>query len=209
MAGFKFYNMIKTILFDVDGVIIKLREKYFSEKLVQDLGMDLDEAAIAKFFKNEFLLCEVGKADLKQELEKQIPFWRYPGTVEELTDFWFSGEAELVPAVVTSIESIRNKGVKCYLSTNNEKYRVEYLWDIVGIKNFMDGYYSSAVIGFMKPQQEFWAEIHNRLGNPEKNTVLVWDNQKTMSDSAKNFGFNGEFYSDFESYQSTMKHYFQ
>jgi len=199
--------MIQTILFDVDGVIIKLREKYFSTKLIEDFGMPLNQEAINSFFQNDFLLCEKGEKDLKIELEKQITLWGYPGTVEELTQFWFSGEAELVPEVVDSIKNVRSKGVKCFLSTNNEKYRVDYLWNTVGIKNFMDGYYSSAVVGHMKPQKEFWQEIHNRLGNTPKDTVLVWDNQKDMSNSASEFGFWGELFTDNLSYQKTMNKY--
>ncbi len=200
--------MIKTILFDVDGVIIKEREKYFSQKLVEDLGMPLDTAAIQRFFQNEFLLCETGKADLLQELEKQLPKWGYKGTVQELTDFWFSGEAELIPEVVESIKQLRTQGVRCYISTNNEKYRVNYLLDTVGLEQFLDGVFASATVGFMKPQQEFWSEIHKELGFPEKNSVLVWDNQKHMSDSATEFGFIGEFYKDFSGYENTLKNYF-
>ena len=196
--------MIKIALLDVDGIIIKLRSKYFSQKLVEDFGLQLDADAIVKFFQNEFILCETGKADLKEELKKQIKIWQYPGTVEDLMKIWFEGEQELVPEVVNFIKKLRSNGIKCFLATNNEKYRTDYLLNVVGIKNFVDGYFSSAIIGFMKPQNEFWQEVYSQLGNPTKDTVIVWDNKKEIVDSAKEFGFTSELYVDLAHFEKTM-----
>ncbi len=160
---------------------------------------------VLPFFKNEFKLCLVGKADLKQELGKYLDGWNWKKSVDDLLLFWFEHESNLDKEMLGNITDLRNNGIRCYLDTNNEKYRVRYLLDNLGLKNFFDGVFSSAEIGFLKPQPEFWSAIHERIGKPDKSEVLVWDDDKENVESAKNFGFNSELYLDFKTYQDRMK----
>ncbi len=195
--------MIKVILFDCDGPIIK-REKYFSQRL-KDLGMGLDEDLVTQFFKTEFLEIEKGKADLKQILEGKIQSWGYKGTVKELMDFWFEGEAEVDQEMKSYIIVLREKGIKCYLATNNEKYRTEYLWNVVGLKDFLDGVFSSCYSGYLKPQIEYWVETYKSLSEIPKNEILMLDNVQSAVDSARGFGFNAELYENFEDFKKKME----
>jgi putative hydrolase of the HAD superfamily len=195
--------MIKVILFDCDGPIIK-REKYFSQRL-KDLGMGLKEDLVTQFFKTEFLEIEKGKADLKQTLEGKIQSWGYKGTVKELMDFWFEGEAEVDQEMKSYIIGLREKGIKCYLATNNEKYRTEYLWNVVGLKDFLDGVFSSCYSGYLKPQIEYWVETYKSLSEIPKNEILMLDNVQSAVDSAREFGFNAELYENFEDFKKKME----
>ena len=179
------------------------REMYFSQRLSQEFGVPME--MVLPFFKNEFKLCLVGKADLKQELGKYLDGWNWKKSVDDLLLFWFEHESNLDKEMLGNITDLRNNGIRCYLDTNNEKYRVRYLLDNLGLKNFFDGVFSSAEIGFLKPQPEFWSAIHERIGKPDKSEVLVWDDDKENVESAKNFGFNSELYLDFKTYQDRMK----
>ena len=58
--------MTKVVLLDADGVVIKKGDGYFSDRFVAEYGAPAEE--VRAFFKNEFRLCQVGKADLKEEL---------------------------------------------------------------------------------------------------------------------------------------------
>lgn len=199
--------MIKVILFDCDGPIIK-REKYFSQRL-KDLGKPLNKELVKVFFKHEFLDIEKGKGDLKQSLGNKIESWGFTGSVKELMDFWFEGEAEIDQQMKNYIIKLRQKGVKCYLATNNEKYRTEYLANMVGLKNFLDGIFSSCYLGYLKPQIEYWAELHKSLSGIPKNEILMLDNMQTAVDSARAFGFKGEFYENFEAFEKVMEAKYQ
>ena len=121
-------------------------------------------------------------------------------SIKKLNNFEILGER-----ILKTVERLRSRGIRCYLSTNNEKYRVQYLLDKVGLKNFFDGAFSSAQIGYKKPQQEFWSVVYKQIGVPEKSEIVVWDDDQENIESAKSFGFVSEVYSDFDSYKSRMK----
>ena len=198
--------MIKVILFDCDGVIVK-RDKYFSQRLA-DLGMKLNAKKVQYFFENNFLLCETGKADLKQELSLQIKDWGWEKSVDELLAFWFDGEAEIDENIVASIINLRQKGVKCHLVTDQEKYRTEYLWQFLGLKNYFDHLYSSCELGFLKRDYKFWEAVLCLLSY-SKDEVLVWDDDQKNVESAKIFGFNVEFYENYSGFEKIMKEKYQ
>ncbi|MFA5991245.1 MAG: HAD family hydrolase [Candidatus Doudnabacteria bacterium] len=196
--------MIKVILFDCDGPIIR-HTKYFSQRLKEEKGIVADTEDQASFFNNEFLLCEKGQADLKVEMGKRLKTWGWTGTVEELMEYWFVGEAEVDTDMAEYIKELRNKGIKTYLSTNNEKYRVDYLWKTAGLKNILDGKFPSCELGHLKPEVKFWAQIYKRLSNISKEEVLVLDDAESAISSAKRFGFNAEFYENFEGFKKVME----
>ncbi len=195
--------MIKVILFDCDGPIIK-RDKYFSQRLM-DLGIKLDIPKIQDFFNNQFLLCETGKADLKQELEGRIKDWGWNKSLEELLDFWFFGEATIDHQMVENIKDLRKKGVKCYLVTDQEKYRTAYLWKTLGLEKVLEKLYSSCEVGFLKKQPEFWEKIYQDFNEYSKDEAWVIDDDKKVIEVADNFGFKTNFYEDFESYKKIVE----
>lgn len=196
--------MIKTILFDLDGLAVvkpKLFSVYFAEK------HGLDPQKMEPFFRNEFQLCLTGKADLKTELAKQLPLWGANQTPEEYMRMWFEYESTKHEEFLSFAQTLRVQGTKCYLQTRNEKYRAEYLWEVVGLKEYFDGMFASPYLGYAKPNVKFWESIHEQLGNPEKDTVLVWDDKQENVDSAKQFGYNAELYTDYQGFQIRMEKY--
>jgi len=61
--------MIKAILFDGDGVTL-VKQGYFSDKYAMEHGVPVEK--IMPFFRNEFKTCQLGKADMKEELVKYL-----------------------------------------------------------------------------------------------------------------------------------------
>ena len=129
--------MIKYLLLDCDGIIVA-RDKYFSQRLL-GLGLNLDENEIGKFFSTDFVLCKIGKKDLKNELRKQLPLWNLNWTVGKTIDFWFSAEREFDRNIFNYIIEIRQRGIKVFVPTEQEKYRAADLWENAGLKNITDG----------------------------------------------------------------------
>jgi len=193
--------MIKTVIFDADGVVIR-RKTYFSDRFSREFGVPIEK--IIPFFKNEFRQCLAGKADLKEELKKYLARWEWKNSIDDLLIYWFANESDLDRKMLKSINILKESGKKCYLATDNEKYRLQYILNNLGLINFFDGVFASAKIGFQKSQPEFWPTIHKLLGKPDKSEILVWDDDLENVKSSRCFGFNSELYSGFEAYKQKM-----
>lgn len=187
---------------DCDGSVVK-RDKYFSLRLL-DLGIPIKKAQVDEFFQNEFLLCETGRADLKQELPLRIKDWGWNKTLEELLDFWFSGETLTDPDMMENLQQMRRQGVKCFLTTDQEKYRMAYLWDTVGLKHNFDGKFSSCEVGYLKRQPEYWEKACLGLPGCKKDEIVVWDDDLKCLAAAQSVGLRAEAYKTFRDYKIVM-----
>jgi len=193
--------MIRAAIFDTDGVIIR-RELRFHDRYSSEFGIPPGE--MASFFAGDFQECLIGRRDLKEELQKRLVSWRWHGTVDQLLEYWFKGESGVDTAALEYIKKLRAHGLKCYLTTNNEKYRTEYLFGALGLAKYFDGAFSSSDIGHKKPEVEFWGVVHHRVGEPPKGSVVVWDDDEANVESARAFGFGAYKYIGLEDLKEQM-----
>ena len=185
--------MVKAIIFDADGMIV--HGERFSNRLAREYGISVETTS--EFFRNEFQLCLVGKADLKQVLPKYLKRWGWKDSVETLLDFWFSEKYnEIDERFAPIIQELRAKGIKTYLATNNEKHRTDNLVENRGLGKWFDKVFSSAYIGSKKPDGAFFQYILEQIGGT-KETMLFWDDDTENTDGAAAFGLPIEVYTDF------------
>jgi len=194
--------MIKTVLFDLDGVVIKGKEKIFSQRLAEEL--DLPNEVISEFFLNDFRECSFGRADLKEKIAPYLPKWNYKGTVEDLLNYWFESDSVTDKKVLEIVDDLRSKGVICYIATRQEKYRKEYLLNQVGLKDHFDGIFCTCDIGYDKWQSEYWDHVFKTLNAKPEEIMFFCDGQKNV-DLAKNLGINSYFYEGVASMEEKTK----
>lgn len=195
--------MIKAILFDVDGVLVN--GERFSNNLAKDYGIAPD--VTEPFFNGPFKDCILGKADLKETIEPHLKDWGWKGTVDELLNYWFKSEHNIDEDLVEYIQDLRKRGIKCYLATNQEKYRTQYMLDKMGFAHSFDKVYASSQLGHRKPNQEFYDKIMEDLPGINKEEILFWDNAVDNVEAARQFGIKGEVYSTFEDFKQKMSDY--
>lgn len=194
--------MEKIIFFDADGVTIVKREKYFSERLSLDYGVK--EELVLSFFKNEFNDCILGKRDLKEVLMSYIGLWGWKGSVDDLLKYWWEGENKLNAPVIEYINNIRKQGIKCYLATDQEKYRANYLMENVGLKNHLDGAFFSCDVGVSKSTKEYWEYVLQNLKVENPNGVYYFDDEQENIDSAKSAGVTAYLYKDINDFKKML-----
>jgi len=190
----------KALIFDADGMIV--HGERFSKRLARDFGISTD--ITTPFFVNEFQLCLVGKADLKQELAKHLKKWGWEKSIDDLLDVWFDEshtqiEAQFLPL----IQNLRAKGVAVYLATNNEKYRTANLVEGRGLGKLVDGVFSSAHLGSKKPEADFFQRMIDEIGI-DKRQIVFWDDDMENIDGAVAFGLPAELYTDFAKFQEKV-----
>jgi len=184
--------MIKAILFDADGVVLK-KQPYFSLEIARENNIPYEE--IEPFYTNELRLCQTGKADIKEELAKYLPRWKWEGTVDEFLQRWFTTDVHPDSEVLAFVNSTRTQGIMCFLASDQEKYRGEYIRTTVGVGEHFEGTFFSYEVGFQKSNPQFFAEVLKRLAlKPEE--VQYWDDDQKNVDVAKSLGINARFWTN-------------
>ncbi len=183
--------MPKAILFDADGVVLKKQKEYFSVRFARDYGAPLDE--VTDFFKNKYRECQDGKADLKEELKELLPKWGWDKGTDAFLEYWFTTDVEVDKEVMKVIATYRSKGVKCYLATDQEKYRAEYLRRRLDLNNQFDGLFFSYELGAGKSEPKFFEQILHRLDIPA-GEIAYRDDDKKNVEVAKALGIEAKFY---------------
>lgn len=182
---------IQAILFDVDGVVIqppKLFSQQYQEKFYAPSNDYLKE-----FFNGVFRECTLGNMDLKEVMQTRLTDWKWNGTVGEFLDFWFTSENYPERTLIAKIQDIRKNKVRCYLATNQERYRTEYMKQEMGFGRFFDGIYTPFHIGYRKPSLEFYRYILRDLRlNPEN--IVYFDDEEENVERAKSLGILGHVY---------------
>jgi putative hydrolase of the HAD superfamily len=193
----------KCILFDADGVVINT--EVFSSQYQKQFGVSNDE--MLPFFKGIFQECLVGKADLKEAVLPYLPAWKWNGTVDEFLEYWFRAEHHIDERMLELIKALKDKNIKCYLATKQEKYRTEYMRSKMGFNDVFDGIFSSADIGHKKPEREFYEFILKWIEKTDgfkKEELFFVDDSKENVDSAIDCGINSWLYTDFDDFKKKV-----
>lgn len=182
--------MIKALLLDADGVTIK-QHRYFSEDYAEEHNVPLDK--ITPFFKEKFRACQKGQADLKEEIKPYLSEWNWQGSVEEFLNLWFTTETKPDNQILELVKQIRNMDIKCYLATDQEKYRAEYMNNTLGFNKHFDDTYYSCYVGHQKSEREFFERIVKNLNlNPDE--IAYLDDDSENIEVAKQLGIQAQLF---------------
>lgn len=191
------------ILFDADGVLVN--GEMFSFELERKYG--ISNESTQPFFKGIFQECLINAKDLKKEIAPYLKQWGWQKSVQDYLDEWFVYEHKIDQSLIDYVQQLRAQGIMCFVATNQEKYRADYLLNKMGFKDNFDKVYASAYLGARKPDQEFFASMLEDLGSVEKQEILFWDDSLSHIAGAKQFGLQAELYTTFDDFKSKMKQY--
>lgn len=194
---------VRIAIFDADGVVTS--PKRFADDLARDFGTKPED--LTPFFQGPFQDALIGKADLKMIIQPYLKDWNWAGTVDEFLAYWFKAEDEINEQVLSIVTDLRERGIKCYLATNQEKYRLEYMRKKMGFERIFNGVFSSSDLGCKKPDKQFFERLLKRLDPRRKvptKEILFWDDTEANIDAAKKFGIQAYLFTDNESFVKTM-----
>ena len=190
----------QVILFDADGVVI--RSEMFSTHYQKTQGLSPDD--MLPFYKGIFQECLTGKADLKEVIVPWLKKWKWDGDVDGFLLQWFQYEHKIDQQIVDLIRDLRKNSVSCYLATNQEKYRTQYMRKEMNFEKIFDGIFSSAEVGSKKPQAEFYEFIFRKLGI-NKDKILYIDDTASHVEGAKEARIDAYHYTEFEPFNEYVK----
>jgi putative hydrolase of the HAD superfamily len=187
----------KAVLLDADGVVLKKAERFSAW---YEREFDLPEGSLGAFFEKEFKACQLGQQDLKEAVKPYLAGWKWQDSAEEFLQLWFAKGSEVNEKVLNKAQEWRRAGVKCYLATNQEQRRLNYLRKELGLEKQLDGIFSSCEIGFAKPQKEFFQFILDEIKQLPTEVVLI-DDSPQFVEGAKEMGMEAVLYEEDESFE--------
>jgi putative hydrolase of the HAD superfamily len=195
--------MMKGFIFDFDGVIDNTEK--FSVKYQKKFGISDDE--MQPFFKGIFQKILIGEADLKEEVKPYLKKWKWQGSAEDFLTFWFESEDCLDYRVISAI---KEQGKKCFLATDQEKYRMEYIKNKMGMRELMDEIFYSVPFGVRKFKKEFYRKMCEEILEDfsiKKSELVFWDDHKLKVEEAEKFGIKSYLYNNFNDFQGEVNKY--
>lgn len=195
--------MIKVLLLDADGVL--LNGEMFSRLLERDYGITNEQ--VQPFFRGIFTEATVGKADLKEIIQPYLKEWKWKGTVDDFLQYWFRAEHKIDEQLVEYAQKLRVRGIRCYIATNQEKYRAQYILEEIGFSSKFDGLFVSYELGTQKPLPDYYEKVYEKLQPISKSEILFWDDSLSHVEAAKEFGIKAELYKNFKDFEEKMKRY--
>jgi putative hydrolase of the HAD superfamily len=195
--------MIQVVIFDADGLLFN--QERFSTYLERIYNIPHEK--MLPFFTGPFQDCITGKFGLQEAVTPFLTDWGWNDGVDAFLELWFSRELNVDHRLFEYVQALRKQGILCFVATNQEKIRFQYMLDKMNLTQSFDGVYASAHLGYKKPDQQFFEKVLENIPNIPKNEILFWDDRPTNIEAGKIFGVNAELYTTFENLREKMKEY--
>jgi putative hydrolase of the HAD superfamily len=139
-----------------------------------------------------------------------VPFlklWKWDGDVESFLSYWFSF-CIVDDDVLDVVRELRAKGLKCYLVTDQERYRAEYVRKNLGLDNELDGFFYSFEMKSSKSESKFYRTVLETLHlSPEE--AIFFDDEEDNIEIAKSLGINSVLVNGREDFWDVVGRYIQ
>ena len=194
----------KVIIYDNDGMITD--GERFSIQYVKEHDVSIEDVNV--FFDNYFRDCLHGKKDLKEEIQPFLKKWKWKGTADAFLEYWFRFGIELHQDVYDSVTKLRSQGLIVCLATNQEKYRTEFLIEKFSYDKLFDEIFSSSSLGCFKTVPEglnkIYETLNKKYGEIDRSEIMYWDDRVGNVKQVTDEGFNGQQFTDYESFREVL-----
>lgn len=190
--------MVKAITFDLDGVYFVNGKSAFIASLV-NMGV-LESEAKRVFLQSDEMnnQYKLGKLDDDQFWSWAAREWNLNKTPQELIKLLVSGY-EVDQEVLNIVKSVRSKGYKTLICSNNFPARINGLQNRFGFLNDFDAWALSYEVGFAKPSSEIFKSLIEKSGVSASEIVFSDDNEANIEAGAK-LGINTFYYQGFNDF---------
>ena len=183
--------LIRAVVFDVDGVLV--HPWRFRDRLREEHGITPEMTA--PFFRGPFLECVLGRADLREVLVPYLESWTWKGSVDALLQLWFTAENAPNAAVLTAVRELREKGLRCFAASVQERRRAHYLTHDMGFGVEFDALFFSCDLGVRKPDVAFFEKVGAQIGEAPGQLLFIDDHEANV-DGARAAGWVAEQFVD-------------
>lgn len=183
--------MLKAAIFDLNGIF--LQSPKMSDRFEKDFNIPTS-VFLPKLF-------EIMEATRKPNAGPAFAYWK-PALDEwkvnlsesEFWDYWFKTEIQSEQMIKFS-KSLRAKGIKVFILSNNFKERAEYYGHYPWIHEAVDKVYFSWQTGFVKPDKRAW-ELVLSENNLRPEDCIYFDDQQVNLDVSESLGIKSYMFTN-------------
>lgn len=186
---------ISTVLFDADGVLqfagplldhFDRREGWSRERLGEFLRHVFTE-------RPDYDSGEINKTDLVPVLAAALPDWGWIEPVETFIGEWLTLGTVPDPAALESVATLRRRGVRCGLATNQNALRARYMHEDLGYRKLFDHHFYSCDMGCAKPDHDFFRTALAVTGADPAQVLFIDDHAPNVA-AARACGLHAELH---------------
>lgn len=180
---------VTAVLWDADGVLQHLPAGWeASMRPVVGHLVDDVEGFLADAFAAERPTL-AGQARWVEVLPVLLERWGLADSYDDAMRVWLTIE----PVVETQqvVRSLRARGVRCYLATNQDEHRGRHMHETFGYAELFDDTFYSYELGVAKPDPAYFTAILDRLGTAADEVLFVDDNLANV-EAARGLGLRAE-----------------
>ena len=192
------------IIFDVDGVLI--RPPYYFSAILEQQGYEKASEVLNDFYQGAAQhACLTAQARVEDNMQPYLEKFGWKGTVEEYLKKQFAFESKyLDQGLLELVKALRGKGVKCYLCTDQEKFRASQLLNQLNFKSLFDQAFISLHAGSRKCKKEFWEyvlkEIKKEFPKAKAEEIIFFDDLDKNVEAAEAAGFQAVLFKNKEQF---------
>ena len=205
--------MIKTIIFDLGGVLIDVDMPYCLNN-IKALGVDVEALTKSSATAPASTVCEgitisgalhdyqTGKIPTEQFLS-MLQELSAPGTTrQQVLDAWNSCLQTLPKYKLDFVKQLRNEGYATYLLSNTNDAHWKYILETSfpePPEYYFDKLFLSQEMGMAKPDTEIYAEVLRQIGTPADECLFI-DDSSANCKAAESLGihtYNAPVHTDY------------
>jgi putative hydrolase of the HAD superfamily len=157
--------MVKAILFDIDGVIIR-HESFFESALSADEYRDPHRVITEFFQSDDCKRADRGQVHPFDAVRPYLDRIGWTGTSQEYFDRQHDYERQFIDhGLLSRIKALNGNRAKCYIASNQNVYRKEFLREALSLSANFSAVFFSSEIGAMKPEDCYWDAVIGRLAS--------------------------------------------
>jgi len=183
--------MIKAILFDIDGVIIR-HQNYFWETLSSE-NYSNPIITMSRLYKSDDnRKCDKGELDILDYIKPFLEKINWDKLAEDYLNLQYQYEYQFIDfELLSKINTIKSIGVKTFIASNQNHYRKKNLINMMDVDNVFSDYYFSCDIGYVKSENEYWDKVLKNInakhGNIRNEEILFIDDMDKNTRKAEEF----------------------
>ncbi|MDQ3075588.1 MAG: HAD-IA family hydrolase [bacterium] len=173
--------MLKAIILDLNGIF--LQSPKLSKRFEQDFNIK-EEVFLPALFEIMEKVRKPGALPAFTYWQPYLEKWDLSLSEKDFWDYWFGAE---MPSekMINFARSLKEKGIKVIILSNNFKERAEYYGSYPWIHDAVDKVYFSWQTGFVKPDIQAWEFVLTDNNLKVEECIYFDDQQKNLDASEK------------------------